>query len=60
MLQEIQQESQTVPRHDYQIDPTVARQKVVPITGGRVVEIRDHVLRCGGVVFTMGEDGDRV
>lgn len=50
----------TVPRHDYQIDPTVARQKVIPITGGRVVEIRDHVLRCGGVVFTMGEDGDRV
>lgn len=50
----------TVPRHEDQIDPTVARQKVIPISGGRVVEIRDHVLRCGGVKFMQGEDGDRV
>lgn len=50
----------TVPRNEDQIDPTVHRQKVIPITGGRVVEIRDHGLRCGGVKFIQGEDGDSV
>lgn len=50
----------TVPRHDDEIDPTVRHQKVIPINGGRVVEIRDHVLYCGGVAFAEGEDGDKV
>lgn len=50
----------TVPRFRHQIDPTVKRQKVIPVTGGRVVDIRDHVLRCGGTIFVAGEDGDSV
>ena len=50
----------SVPRHEDQIDPTVKHQKVIPINGGRVTEIRDHVLFCGGVAFAEGEDGDSV
>lgn len=50
----------TVPRREDQLDPTVKHQKVIPITGGRVVEIRDHALLCSGVEFIPGEDGDAV
>lgn len=50
----------TVPRHEDEIDPTVIHQQVIPISGGRVSEIRDHVLYCGGVAFAEGEDGDSV
>lgn len=50
----------TVPRHEDEIDPTVKHQQVIPINGGRAAEIRDHVLYCGGVAFAEGEDGDSV
>lgn len=52
--------SNTVPRNKDQLDPTVEGQKIIPIGGGRVVEIRDHTLYCGGVAFAEGEDGDAV
>lgn len=50
----------TVPRSVDQIDPTVQRQEIIPMTGGRVVAIRDHIMRCGGYGFTKGQDGDAV
>lgn len=50
----------TVPRTIDEIDPTVKDQQVIPLTGGRVVDIRDHVVYCGGVAFAEGEDGDAI
>lgn len=52
--------SNTVPRNASMIDPTVQDQEVIPFTGGRVSDIRDHVLKCGGAEFAEGEDGDAV
>ena len=49
-----------VPRNESQLDPTVADQEVIEFTGGRAVDIRDHTLLCGGVIFAEGEDGDSV
>lgn len=50
----------TVPRTEDMLDPTVVGQKVIPIGGSRVADIRDHTLYCGGVEFAEGEDGDAV
>lgn len=49
-----------VPRNRSQLDPTVANQRIIPITGGRISELRNHVMACGGVAFTEGPDTDSI
>lgn len=52
--------SNTVPRSLNMLDPTVKNQEVIPFTGGRSANLRDHTLYCGGVEFAEGEDGDSI
>lgn len=50
----------TVPRNEDELDKTVYGQKIIPLTGGRVSQLRNHIMATGGFKFSLGEDGDSI
>lgn len=50
----------TVPRNEDELDETVYGQKIIPLSGGRVSQLRNHIMATGGFKFDLGEDGDAI